>query len=62
MDIGPSETYEINYIFQVAEPGLYLLRFLSRMSSDFLVTHKARTKTPVLIDYSAGADQYISIP
>jgi len=61
VDIGPSETYEINYIFQVAEPGLYLVRFLSRMSSDFLVTHKARTQTPALIDYSAGADQYITI-
>nr|WP_314527236.1 hypothetical protein [uncultured Pseudomonas sp.] len=62
IDIGPSETYELNYIFQIEEPGLYLVRFLSRMKSDHLLIHKARTATPELIDFSTGADQYITIP
>ncbi|MFC6335394.1 hypothetical protein GIR22_10465 [Pseudomonas sp. CCM 7891] len=62
LDIGPSESYELKYMVRLDEPGLYLVRFLSRMKSDHIDRHKLRMNTPALIEYSTGADAFITVP
>lgn len=62
LDIGPSESYELKYVVKLDEPGLYLVRFLSRMKSDPIERHKLKMNTPSIIEYSAGADAYVTVP
>ena len=62
LDIGPSESYELKYIVKLDEPGLYLVRFLSRMKSDHIERHKLKMSTPSIIEYSTGADAFITVP
>lgn len=62
LDIGPSETYELKYIVKLDEPGLYLVRFLSRMKSDHIERHKLKMSTPAIVEYSTGADAFITVP
>ena len=62
LDIGPSESYELKYVVKLDEPGLYLVRFLSRMKSDHIERHKLKMSTPSIIEYSTGADAFITVP
>lgn len=62
LDIGPSETYELKYIVKLDEPGVYLVRFLSRMKGDHIERHKLKMNTPSIIEYSTGADAFVTVP
>ncbi|MCF5054848.1 hypothetical protein GIW50_18530 [Pseudomonas syringae] len=62
LDVGPSESYELKYVVKLDEPGLYLVRFLSRMKSDHIERHKLKMNTPSIIEYSTGADAFITVP
>jgi hypothetical protein len=50
------------YLVKLDEPGLYLVRFLSRMKSDPIERHELRMNTPSIVEYSAGADAYVTVP
>jgi hypothetical protein len=62
IDIGPSEKYQISYVSRIEEPGVYLVRFLSKMDGDSVQGDKKRNLgRDSMTEYHAGIDKIIYI-
>ena len=62
LDIGANESYDIAYISAVNEPGIYLFRFLAKVSSPAIDKKKILNfGESSFVYYSAGTDRFLSV-
>ncbi len=62
IDIGPSEKYEISYVSRINGPGIYLVRFLSRMRSSSVKTDLSNNfGNNSIVEYNTGVDRIINV-
>lgn len=62
IDVGPGQQYQIVFVTNVKNPGVYILRFLSEMESSSVQSNLLKNfGHGTLVSYSAGADDLIYI-
>lgn len=62
LDIGANESYDLAYLATMKEPGIYLIRFLSKISSAAVDKRKMQNLGDnTFISYSVGIDRYLSV-
>lgn len=62
VDIGSNEKYELSYVTKISSPGVYLIRFLSKMDSKSVkknITENFGNNS--IIHYSSGVDKIVYI-
>jgi len=58
IDIGAGESYTLNFVHLVSQPGTYLVHFLALNDTQSL---KVNRDEHFPIQYSVGEDKYITI-